>query len=99
MIINGDWELGNYSTKLGDKLGVTALPKVTSTGKDPAPYTAGAYWMIPAADQGDVLTVVIDFIKWSTNKDNQINMVKQLQRLPANAEEHSQTRSSPATSS
>ena len=86
MIINGDWELGNYSTKMGDKLGVEALPKVTSTGKYPAPYTAGAYWMVPAADQGDVLTVVLDFIKWSTNKDNQVNMVKVLQRLPANAE-------------
>jgi arabinogalactan oligomer / maltooligosaccharide transport system substrate-binding protein len=86
MIINGDWELANYSTKLGTKLGVAPLPKVTSTGKDPAPYTAGTYWMVPAADQGDVLTVVLDFIKWSTNKENQIDMVKTLQRLPANAE-------------
>lgn len=86
MIINGDWELGNYKTKLGDKLGVAPLPKVTATGKDPAPYTAGAYWMVPSADEGDVLTVVLDFIKWSTNKANQLEMVKQLSRLPANAE-------------
>jgi arabinogalactan oligomer / maltooligosaccharide transport system substrate-binding protein len=85
MIINGDWEMANYSGKLGDKLGVAALPKVTKTGKDPAPYTAGTYWMVPAADKGDVLTVVDDFMKWSTNKDNQIDMVKTLQRLPANA--------------
>jgi arabinogalactan oligomer / maltooligosaccharide transport system substrate-binding protein len=86
MIINGDWELGNYSGKMGDKLGVEALPKVTATGDNPQPYTAGAYWMVPIADQGDVLTVVLDFIKWSTNKENQIEMVRQLKRLPANAE-------------
>ncbi len=86
MIINGDWELGNYKDKLGDKLGVAPLPTVTSTGKDPAPYTAGAYWMVPVADEGDTLTVVLDFVKWSTNKENQIEMVKQLSRLPANAE-------------
>ncbi len=86
MIINGDWELGNYKDKLGDNLGVAPLPMVTATGDWPAPYTAGAYWMVPSADQGDTLTVVLDFVKWSTNKDNQLEMVKQLSRLPANAE-------------
>lgn len=85
MIVNGDWELGNYKNLLGDKLGVMPLPKVTSTGKSPAPYTAGAYWMLPKNDSGDVLTVALDFLNWSTNKENQLKMVDQLQRLPANA--------------
>jgi arabinogalactan oligomer/maltooligosaccharide transport system substrate-binding protein len=86
MIINGDWELANYADKLGDNLGVEPLPKINATGKYPAPYTAGAYWMVPKSVSGDTLTVVMDFIKWSTNKDNQVQMVQALKRLPANNE-------------
>ncbi len=32
MIVNGDWELGNYADQLGDDLGVAPLPTVTATG-------------------------------------------------------------------
>jgi arabinogalactan oligomer / maltooligosaccharide transport system substrate-binding protein len=86
MIVNGDWELGNYGTLLGDDLGVAPLPTVSSTGLDPAPYTAGAFYMVPTATEGDNLTVVLDFMAWSTNTENQIQMVEELRRLPANAE-------------
>jgi len=86
MIVNGDWELGNYADLLGDDLGVAPLPTVSSTAMDPAPYTAGAFYMVPSAVEGDNLTVVLDFIAWSTNTENQIQMVEDLRRLPANAE-------------
>lgn len=86
MIINGDWELGNYGDQLGDDLGVAPLPTVSATGSDPAPYTAGSFYMVPAAVEGDALTVVLDFIEWSTNTENQIQMVEELRRLPANLE-------------
>jgi arabinogalactan oligomer/maltooligosaccharide transport system substrate-binding protein len=86
MIVNGDWELGNYAGLLGDDLGVAPLPTVSSTGEDPAPYTAGAFYMVPSATEGDNLTVVLDFMAWSTNTENQIQMVEELRRLPANAE-------------
>ena len=85
-IVNGDWELGNYAEQLGDDLGVGPLPTVSSTGDDPAPYTAGAFYMVPSAVEGDELTVVKDFIAWSTNTENQVKMVEELRRLPANAE-------------
>lgn len=85
-IVNGDWELGNYADLLGDDLGVGPLPTVSSTGEDPAPYTAGAFYMVPSAVEGDTLTVVRDFIAWSTNTENQVQMVEELRRLPANAE-------------
>jgi len=51
MIINGDWSLGGYTDPkaLGDKLGVAPIPQITSTGKWPAPYAAGAFYMIPRA--------------------------------------------------
>jgi arabinogalactan oligomer/maltooligosaccharide transport system substrate-binding protein len=86
MIVNGDWELGNYADQLGDDLGVGPLPTVSETGEDPAPYTAGSFYMVPSATEGDALTVVLDFIAWSTNTENQITMVEELRRLPANAE-------------
>ena len=86
MIVNGDWELGSYADQLGDDLGVGPLPTVSETGEDPAPYTAGAFYMVPAATEGDALTVVLDFMAWSTNTENQIQMVEDLRRLPANAE-------------
>jgi arabinogalactan oligomer/maltooligosaccharide transport system substrate-binding protein len=86
MIVNGDWELGNYGDQLGDDLGVAPLPTVSDTGSDPAPYTAGSFYMVPSAVEGDNLTVVLDFIAWSTNTENQIAMVEELRRLPANLE-------------
>jgi arabinogalactan oligomer/maltooligosaccharide transport system substrate-binding protein len=86
MIVNGDWELGSYSETLGDDLGVGPLPKVSATGEYPKPYTAGTFYMVPSSVEGDTLTVVIDFIKWSTAKDQQVAMVDSLRRLPANAE-------------
>ena len=86
MIVNGDWAMGEYSEALPDDLGVAPLPTVSATGEDPKPYTAGAFWMVPSATEGDTLTVVLDFMAWSTNVENQVKMVEELRRLPANAE-------------
>jgi maltose-binding protein MalE len=72
---------------LGDKLGVGPIPQIT--GKEwPAPYVAGAFFMASKAvgDNPDLKFVVGDFFKWATAKDEQVNMVKVLQRLPGNAE-------------
>ena len=86
-IVNGDWTLANYATKLGANLGVAALPKMTG-GEDPHPYTAGAFFMVSksVADNADKQFVIGDFLKFATNKDNQIDMVKTLRRLPANVD-------------
>jgi len=86
MIVNGDWALGDYSTTLGDNLGVGPIPPISYTGDYPKPYTAGTFYMVPSSVEGDTLTVVIDFIKWSTDKDQQVAMVEALKRLPANLE-------------
>jgi arabinogalactan oligomer/maltooligosaccharide transport system substrate-binding protein len=88
-IINGDWTLGAYSAAdaLGDKLGVAPLPKITGH-EDPKPYIAGAFLMASKAvgDDPDTKTVVSDFMKFATSKEQQINIVKTLKRLPGNAE-------------
>jgi arabinogalactan oligomer/maltooligosaccharide transport system substrate-binding protein len=87
MIINGDWAMADYSTAKGDNLGVAPIPMITGHTW-PAPYVAGAFWMASKAvgDNADMKCVVSDFFKWSTAKDEQVNMVKTLKRLPGNAE-------------
>ncbi len=82
MIINGDWSLGGYKEAMGEKLGVARIPMVKSTGKWPAPYTSGTYFMIPKGIPETHLAVVKDFIVFATNKDNQVEMIKKLSRLP-----------------
>lgn len=86
-IINGDWTLGAYSDAFKTKLGLGPIPKVPN-GDFGKPYVAGAFFMVGAevAKDADKLAVVSDFIKWATNKDNSINMVKAIKRLPGNAE-------------
>lgn len=87
MIVNGDWTLGAYQAQppdgLGDKLGVARIPTVSSTGTPPAPYTSGKYFMVPAGLDEDTQAVVVDFIKFATNQQNQLEMVSLLSRLPA----------------
>ena len=86
MIMNGDWELGNYGDQLGDSLRVGPLPAVAETGERPKPFIAGSFYMVPSAVEGDALTVVLDFIHWSTETEQQIAQTNELRRLPANAE-------------
>jgi len=83
MIINGDWSLGGYKEAMGDNLGVAPIPQVSATGTYPAPYTSGVFFMVPKGLDGDKLDAVIDFMKFATNKENQVNMVTKLTRLPA----------------
>ena len=83
MIINGDWSLGDYASILKDKLGVAKLPKVSQTGKYPAPYTSGKYFMIAEDVTGAQLTAVKKFMDFVTSEDVQQRMLKTFKRLPA----------------
>ncbi|MFZ2782566.1 MAG: extracellular solute-binding protein [Rectinemataceae bacterium] len=83
MIINGDWALGEYQKTLGAKFAVAPIPMVKATGKYPAPYTSGKYFMVADGVKGDKLTAVKGFIAFATNNANQLDMVKTLKRLPA----------------
>lgn len=94
-IINGDWTLGAYAAAsdaaenpgLGDKLGVGPLPMITGH-EDPHPYIAGSFLMASKAvgDDPDLKTIVSDFMKFATSKEQQIKIVETLKRLPGNAE-------------
>jgi arabinogalactan oligomer/maltooligosaccharide transport system substrate-binding protein len=56
---------------------------VSATGAWPAPYTSGAFFMIPADTKGAKLTAVRGFVQFATSRSMQIEMVKRLSRLPA----------------
>jgi arabinogalactan oligomer/maltooligosaccharide transport system substrate-binding protein len=83
MIINGDWSLVGYRDAMGDDFGVARIPMVSATGTWPAPYTSGAFFMIPADTKGAKLTAVRGFIQFATSRSMQLEMVKRLSRLPA----------------
>lgn len=82
MLINGDWSLSDYAGVLGDKLGVARLPKVTATGKYPAPYTAGKYFMVAEGVEGPVLDAIEGFIGYVTSAEIQNEMLETFKRLP-----------------
>jgi arabinogalactan oligomer/maltooligosaccharide transport system substrate-binding protein len=87
MIINGDWELGNYVGTFGDSLGIAPIPEVVG-GDWPAPWLSGKYLMVPSAaaeDEGKA-AVVADLIDFINNTENQLAMVEELARIPGNAE-------------
>jgi arabinogalactan oligomer/maltooligosaccharide transport system substrate-binding protein len=86
LIVNGDWELANYTEQLGEDLGVAPIPTITETGEDPKPYIGGTYYMVPESVEGDTLTVVLDFINFTLAADQQRAQVEELARLPANDE-------------
>ncbi len=83
MIINGDWSLGGYKEALGENLGVAPIPMVSATGTYPAPFTSGVFFMVPKGLEGEKLDAVVDFMKFATSKENQVDMVTKLSRLPA----------------
>lgn len=84
MIINGDWALGTYLSKIPD-LGIANMPMVKETGKWPAPFISGKYLMLAKSLEKDRnrLSALIELVKFITNKDNQMRMATDLTRLPA----------------
>ena len=83
MLINGDWSLVGYRDAMGADFGVARIPMVSATGAWPAPYTSGAFFMIPADTKGTKLTAVRGFVQFATSRSMQVEMVKRLSRLPA----------------
>ena len=92
--INGDWALGAYAASadadppgLGDDLGVGPLPSLVG-GADPKPFIAGSFLMASTAvgDDPDLEAYVADFLDFATSKEQQIQLVDDLRRLPANVE-------------
>lgn len=92
MIVNGDWSLADYQGALGDKLGIARLPKVSSTGLWPAPYTSGKFILFSKASAADPvrMDIMTKFAQYATALENQARMVQYLTRLPSTKEALSQ---------
>jgi arabinogalactan oligomer / maltooligosaccharide transport system substrate-binding protein len=86
MIINGDWSLGDYTTALGDNLGVAPVP--TINGKPYTEMTAGKYFMVSNAVLDDAARqeAVTAFITYMTSADIQKKWLDEFKRLPSNTE-------------
>ena len=82
MLINGDWSIGGYKEALGDDLMIGRLPKVSATGNWPAPYTAGAYFMIPSDLPTEKEAAVTAFIAYVTSEEQQAVQLDKMSRLP-----------------
>lgn len=82
MIINGDWSLGGYQEVLADKMGVAPIPQIVGAGW-PAPYTSGAYFMLPKDLSGAKLDAVVKFINYVTDESNELRQLDELKRLPS----------------
>ncbi|MEW6028392.1 MAG: extracellular solute-binding protein [Chloroflexota bacterium] len=84
MIINGDWSLGDYTTALGDKMGVAPVPSIN--GNPYTEMTAGKYFMVSNAvlDDAAKKDAVIKFITFMTSAEVQKQWLDEFKRLPSN---------------
>ena len=83
-LINGDWSLAGYKTKLGNDLGIAPLPIVNKTGKFAAPYTASRGYSINASSKGDKLAAAKLFLQFISQASENVK-VAPLGNIPANA--------------
>jgi arabinogalactan oligomer / maltooligosaccharide transport system substrate-binding protein len=86
MIINGDWSLGDYTTALGENLGVGPVPPIN--GQPYTEMTAGKYFMVSNAvlDDAAKKDAVVKFITFMTSADVQKKWLDEFKRLPSNTE-------------
>lgn len=86
MIINGDWSLGDYTTALGENMGVAPVPPIN--GGNYTQMTAGKYFMvsIAAVDDPAKKEAVQKFITYMTSPEVQKMWLDQFKRLPSNTE-------------
>ncbi|MFH1618752.1 MAG: extracellular solute-binding protein [bacterium] len=82
-IINGDWAISTYARQMGKDFGVARIPRLSATGKWPAPMVSGKYFMLSSALKGEKLELVIRLVDFYTDRENQVAQYRALRRLPA----------------
>jgi maltose-binding protein MalE len=84
--INGDWSVKEFQAKLGDKLGIAALPILSETGKPMTPMVSGRYVMVNAQLPEKKKEAVKKFLGYLTSREIQIEVAERLGRIPATTE-------------
>lgn len=82
MLINGDWSLGAYQDALGDNMGVTKIPMISSTGLWPQPYISGHGFCVRTGLSEEKKIAVAKFIAYCTSDENQQSLVNQESTFP-----------------
>ncbi len=82
-IINGPWSYSDYATKAGIDVGFALLPTVTANNAAPASPFVGvkSLWVSSNAKNQ---ALCADILKFYTNAENQIAMIKATGEIPAN---------------
>jgi len=84
--ISGDWELSTYTEKLGDKLGIAALPVISETGKPMAPMLGGLFLYVNASTKDKKLDATKKFLQYLTSKQVQQRVASKLNKIPSTME-------------
>jgi maltose-binding protein MalE len=83
MLINGDWSIDKYERRLGDKLIIAPLPKVSTDGQYASPYISGRYLFFNVKLKGEHLKAAKMFAEYLVSPDVQELMIKEIGRLPS----------------
>lgn len=82
MIINGDWSLGSYDEEMGDNLGVTKIPMISSTGTWPRPYISGHGFCVRSGLSENQKIAIAKLIAFFTSDQNQELLVNDENTFP-----------------
>jgi maltose-binding protein MalE len=81
-IINGPWSLKAY-IEAGMDIGVMAIPKITESGKYPAPMVSSKGYSVNVNIREEKLPAVLDLLVYLTSEEVQREITSELKILPA----------------
>lgn len=86
MTINGDWIVKEFQAKLGDQLGMAALPVLSETNRPLTPMVSGRYVFINAQLPANKKDAVTKFVNFLTSREIQLEVAERLGRIPSTSE-------------
>ena len=81
IIVNGDWSWAGYQ-KAGIDIGVSPLPRITSTGLWCSPMISPKGYSININVSIDKLNKVVDLLKFLLSEENQLETAMELNTMP-----------------
>jgi len=82
-IINGDWAISSYINHFKENFDISVIPKLSKTGLYPSPMISGKYFLLSSKLSGEKFEIIKEFVRFYTNRENQIRQFKELKRLPS----------------
>jgi maltose-binding protein MalE len=85
MIVNGDWSWSGY-VKAGLDIGIAPLPKIMKSGRWCAPMVSPKGFSINSNVPQEKLPLVVEFLKFLMEPENQLQTAKILNTMPTRVE-------------